>query len=94
MKRVLVTGAGGFVGQALVQRLLLQPGLEQLVAVDRHLDAHALTWLRDRRVHAVAGDSPRRRHCSRRWRSRPMACSISPACRAAAPKPCPMAAWP
>lgn len=56
MKRVLVTGAGGFVGQALVQRLLLQPGLEQLVAVDRQLDAHALPWLRDPRVRAVVGD--------------------------------------
>lgn len=56
MKHVLVTGAGGFVGQGLVQRLLQRPGLEQLVAVDRQLDADALPWLQDPRVRAVAGD--------------------------------------
>lgn len=56
MKHVLVTGAGGFVGQGLVQRLLQHPGLAQLVAVDRQLDTATLSWLRDPRVRAVPGD--------------------------------------
>ncbi|WP_186144446.1 NAD-dependent epimerase/dehydratase family protein [Burkholderia gladioli] len=55
--RVLVTGAGGFVGRALAERLL-RDGIEQagdvseLVLIDRHCDGAP----DDARVTAVAGD--------------------------------------
>jgi D-erythronate 2-dehydrogenase len=57
--RVLVTGAAGFVGRALVQRLLhddaaLGKPVTALVALDRQLDAAA--WHSDARVRAMEGD--------------------------------------
>ncbi|WP_114812343.1 NAD-dependent epimerase/dehydratase family protein [Paraburkholderia kururiensis] len=57
--RVLVTGAGGFVGRALVDRLLregmAQPGdVSELVLIDRHMEATQAPD--DARVTAVAGD--------------------------------------
>jgi D-erythronate 2-dehydrogenase len=52
---LLVTGANGFIGKALVRRLLADwPGLDRLTAVDLHLDACA-----DPRVVAVVGDLAR-----------------------------------
>ncbi|WP_119153543.1 NAD-dependent epimerase/dehydratase family protein [Caldimonas tepidiphila] len=56
MSQVLVTGAGGFVGRELVHRLLLQPSLRQLVAVDQRLDTAEAPWLGDERVVRLEGD--------------------------------------
>lgn len=56
MKHVIVTGAAGFVGQALAARLLDDPSLETLTVADRRLDPEAVPWLRDDRVRAVEGD--------------------------------------
>ena len=57
--RILVTGADGFIGRALVGRLLssgVLPGLgdarRQVILLDRHFPANAV----DARVRAVAGD--------------------------------------
>ena len=51
---LLVTGAGGFVGQALVRRLLMdQPRLTRLTLIDTHLQAAPAA---DPRVVALLGD--------------------------------------
>lgn len=58
MKRVLVTGAGGYVGRALAARLLAQlrgGALEALTLVDMQLDA-AEASAGDARVQLVRGD--------------------------------------
>lgn len=67
MSRVLVTGAGGFVGRELVRRLLAEPELESLVAVDQRLDTAQAPGLGDGRVVRLEGDSdaPMERHFGR-----------------------------
>lgn len=56
MSRVLVTGAGGFVGRELVRRLLIDPRLKRLVALDQRLDTAGAPWLGDGRVLRLEGD--------------------------------------
>lgn len=58
---VLVTGAGGFVGQALVQRLLSDAGatpfpLTRLTAIDQRFGSEAKSWRADKRVTLLEGD--------------------------------------
>lgn len=57
--RVLLTGAAGFVGRALAQRLLgahAPIAVTELVAVDQRLDPRDTPWLDDPRVRRVEGD--------------------------------------
>lgn len=54
--RAWVTGAGGFVGRALVQRLLQDGRVSALVALDTRLDAARDPWLADARVRRLQGD--------------------------------------
>ncbi len=59
MTHVLVTGAGGFVGSALTQRLLNEPGTltqtpQRLTVIDQRLDS-SIPWLNDSRVHSFEG---------------------------------------
>lgn len=61
MTHVLVTGAGGFIGRALVRRLLegsdtLGAPVQRLTLVDRQLDCEDPLWAGDPRVRWVAGD--------------------------------------
>jgi nucleoside-diphosphate-sugar epimerase len=58
---VIVTGAGGFVGQALVQRLLedasaLPRALTRLTAIDQRFAPSTERWRADPRVALLAGD--------------------------------------
>ncbi|MES2944486.1 MAG: NAD-dependent epimerase/dehydratase family protein [Pseudomonadota bacterium] len=58
---VLVTGAGGFVGQALVQRLLTDVAatpfaLTRLTAIDQRFGPGAESWRVDQRVSLLEGD--------------------------------------
>lgn len=55
MKHAVVTGAAGFVGQALAKRLL-GLGVQRLTVADRRLDGPDLAWLQDPRVNEVEGD--------------------------------------
>lgn len=58
---VLVTGAGGFVGQALVRRLLTDVAatpfpLTRLTAIDQRFGPGAESWRADKRVTLLEGD--------------------------------------
>jgi nucleoside-diphosphate-sugar epimerase len=57
--RVLVTGAGGFVGRALLRRLLGDENpvrATDIVVVDQHLDVERDPWLSDTRVTCLEGN--------------------------------------